>query len=196
MATARVTLQIVGPVKRTTFQREGVDPGVENLTDVLHWLWSTRLQINRLRASLRDEFGAWGLRHRLRARRRFSATTYDEHLVMVAAAHLDRALRSVPRKWRRDVQLPMSSRRELSLLRDIYEHWDELRRQYRSGGPLRGAALKLKIHFPTAEPWSFTFDPKSGEIVLANVVAVDVLDRELRRLEAHVLRTERRPPNR
>ena len=117
----------------------------------------------------------------------------DEHLVLIAAANLDRALQKLPKRVRHRVQLPNPTRRALWLLRNIYEHWDELRKQYRSGTqPLRGAAQKLKAEFPNADPWSFTFDPKSGDIILADVVALTPLLGELRRLEARVLRLERR----
>lgn len=189
---AQVTIRIEGPMKRSTFQRESPDPVEQAMSDLLHWSWSTRLQIRRLARSLRAEFDAWGGRPRLKSRRCFSATSYDEHLVFVAAANLQRALESAPRPLRGLTRGSNVPNRQLRLLRDIYEHWDQLRRQFRADpAKLRGAARRLRDEFPNADPWSFTFDPQTGDIVLAGVVGVKALLKELRLLEARVLRRER-----
>jgi len=54
----QVTFRLVGPLKRSTFQREAPDPVEEALNDVLHWSWSTRLQISRLRLDVAAELTA------------------------------------------------------------------------------------------------------------------------------------------
>lgn len=190
---AKLILQIVGPMKRSTFQEEAPDPIEEAINDILHWSWSTRLQIRRFGQSRRDEFKAWGVRPLVHARRQFSGTSYDEHIFLVAAGNLDRALRRAPKPVQLEVQLSESWRRALWLLRNIYEHWDELRASYRSKDrQLRGAAKKLRAEFPDADPWTFTFDPTSGAIVMADVVPLTSLWKELRLLEARMLRLERR----
>lgn len=191
--TVKVTLKPVGPIKRSTFQEEAPDKVEEAINDILHWSWSTRLQLRRLGQSLQAEFGAWGVRPLVRARRQLSATSYDEHIFVVAAGNLDRALKRAPKAVRLEMQLSEPWRRALWLLRNIYEHWDELRASYRSKGrQLRGAARKLRAEFPNADPWSFTFDPSSGAIVMADVVPLTPLWKELRLLEARMLRLERR----
>lgn len=191
--TVKVTLQVVGPMKRSTFQEERPDPVEESINDILHWSWSTRLQMRRFGQSLQAEFKAWGARPQVHARRQFSSTSYDEHVLLVAAANLDRALRRASEAVRIQAQLSESWRRALWLLRNIYEHWDELRASYRSKGrQLRGAAQKLRAEFPKADPWSFTFDPATGTIVMADVVPLAALWKELRLLEARMLRLERR----
>lgn len=193
MNTATVTLKIMGPMKRSTFQQQSPDRTEEAINDLLHWSWSTRLQMWRLTQSLRAEFRAWNWHHGVRRRRRFSATSCDEHLFLVAATNLDRALRAVPKTIRSTASLPESPRRALSLLRNIYEHWDELRKFYRSDSEAsQGAARKLKSEFPKADPWSFTFDPTTGDIVLADVVALTPFVSDLRRLEHRLLQLERR----
>jgi hypothetical protein len=40
METFTVTLQLVGPLKRSTFWRGTPDPILEGTNDVLHWSWS------------------------------------------------------------------------------------------------------------------------------------------------------------
>lgn len=187
-----VTLQVVGPMRRSTFQKEAPDQVEQAIQDLLHWSWSTRLQIGRLSRSIRNEFVAAGSRPRVRIRRACSRTSYDEHLVFVAAANLQRALDAVPRALRPDVQMAKVPRRALRLLRDVYEHWDQLRREFRNNHrAVRGAAGKLAKEFPGADPWSFTFELATGDIVFSNVVVAKDLIRELRLLEARLLRRER-----
>lgn len=191
--TATVTFQIVGPITRSTFREESPDPVEEAINDVLHWSWSTRLQMGRFGQSLGGELDAWAKGPRIRGRRQSSGTSYDEHVLLVAAANLDRALRRAPKPVLVEAKLPESWRRALRLLRNIYEHWDDLRAAYRSKGrQLCGSAEKLRTEFPRADPWSFSFDPKNGEVVIASVVPLGPLCRELRLLEARMLRLERR----
>ena len=191
--TAEVTFKLVGPLKRSTFSTDASDPTEEVIGDLLHWSWSTRLQICRFSQGLRAELTESNSNSRLNSRRRFSATTYDEHMLVVAAANLQRALRKAKRTVREQATLPESSQRALWLLRNMYEHWDELKRQFRAGSSqLKGAAQKLKKEFPSADPWSCTIDPKTKEVVLADVVALQPFAAELRRLEARLLRLERR----
>lgn len=192
-ALFELKLKVVGAMKRSTLGRQSTDPIERATNDILHWSWSTRLQIDRLRSSLGAEFAAWNLKPQVRSRRHFSTTSFDEHVVLVAAANLSRALDSAPKALRKVTTLGLPSARGLRLLRDVYEHWDQLRPQVAGQRPLSGgAAEKLANEFPGAEPWSLTFTPGTGEIVLANVVNVDQLVVDLRRLEAGVLRAERR----
>jgi hypothetical protein len=187
-----VTLQVAGPMKRSTFQKEAPDPVEQAIQDLLHWCWSTRLQIGRLSRSIHGEFEAWGRGPRVRSRRAFSRTSYDKHLVYVAAANLQRALDAAPRALRSDVRMAKVPGRVLRLLRDVYEHWDQLRREFRkSDRPVRGAAGRLAKEFPGADPWSFTFELATDDIVFANVVVAKDLTRALRLLEARLLRCER-----
>jgi len=55
----------------------------------------------------------------------------------------------------------------------------------------KGTIAKLRKEFPAADPWSFTIDHESNEIVLADVVALRTLLKELRTLQARVMRLER-----
>jgi hypothetical protein len=188
-----VTFRLQGPIKRSTFQRETPDPVEESLGDVLHWSWSTRMQAARLRQSVSAELIAWNREGRHRTRHAFSKTSCDELLLLVCAANLDRALEKLPKQFRRCILVPKPWRRGLWLLRNVYEHWDELRRHLRAGtDDAKGTVGKLRREFPSADPWSFTIDPESDEVILASVVPLKPLMRELRRLEARILRLERK----
>jgi hypothetical protein len=189
--TIEVTLKPVGPVTRTHFQKKGQDPIEESIGDILHWAWSTRLQIRRLTQSLQSEFQFLGARSFV-VMKHSSNTSYDEHMVLVAAGNLHKALKRAPKAVRIETRLSMKWERALCLLRNIYEHWDKFRSEYRSGSPLTRAAQKLRSEFPGAEPWSFKIDPSSDDIVIANVVPLKPLWKELRFLEAHLLRLRRR----
>ena len=112
--------------------------------------------------------------------------------MLVAGAHLDRALERLPRATRGlEIPFPEPQRRALHLLRNIYEHWDSLRDAYRRGGPLTKAAKRLTVEFPEADPWSLTLDRDHEEIIIADAVPLRALKKDLRRLEARVLRAER-----
>ena len=191
-ATAKLTLRIVGPIERNTFQREASDPVLETIDDLFHWSSSTRLQIRRLARDLPKDFKAFSWQPGLRRRRRFSETTFDEHALCVAGGNLDRAMKRAPKKLRRELELPESQSRALWLLRNIYEHWDQLRTQYRSGRPLTGAAAKIQKEFPAAKPWSVTLDPSTGDITVGGVVSLAKLDHELRALESKLSRMMKR----
>jgi len=101
----------------------------------------------------------------------------------VAATNLDRALGQA-QEYIGDGGIPSETRRALRLLRNIYEHWDELREAFRTGGQAdRGAAKKLAEEFPEAEPWSIELEP-TGDIKLAGLVSLNGLHKALRGLEA------------
>lgn len=190
--TVRFTFRFVGPFKRSTLERGPVDRVEETLTDVFHWSWATRMQVDRLRYDVRTELEAWSCKRAHAARRAFSTTSADEQLLLVCAANLERALGRLPKKCREELQVSKQSRRALWLLRNIYEHWDELRRHFRGGtDDAKGTVAKLRKEFPAADPWSFTIDPERDEIILADIVALWSFVKELRELEARVLRLER-----
>jgi len=149
--TTQVTFRLQGPLKRSTFQREPPDPVEETLGDVLHWSWSTRMQAARLREGVSAEFIAWNREGRHRMRQVFSKTSCDEHLLLVCAANLDRALDKLPKQFRRDIEVPKPWRRGLWLLRNVYEHWNELRRHLRAGtDDAKGTVGKLRREFPNS----------------------------------------------
>lgn len=185
----RVQFQIVGSLKRSTLDRSYPDPEWQALTDVLQWSWSCRLQASRLRRSFlkeltpRQELYVFEWRH-------LSATSYDDHCLATAAANLDRALANAE-TFLKTIGPPKRTRRALRLLRNIYEHWDELRDAFRQGDLKKtGAAKKLCQEFPEAEPWSLKID-ETQDIVLAEVVSMRKLVKDLRTLEATVLWRQR-----
>ena len=51
----RVTLRLAGPLKRTTFDPFPVNPLEESVNDLLHWLWSTQVQMKRFSNSFKTE---------------------------------------------------------------------------------------------------------------------------------------------
>lgn len=174
--TIRVTFKMVGPVTRSTLERDDPDPEWERLSDLRYWCTCLRLQMRRLAKSLEAPFPA---KYSFRAG--FEAS-YDEHCLLVAAGNLDRSLRRFRGRARKDYQFPPPTQRALRLLRNIYEHWDELRESFRHGTP-SGAVEKLARKFPEAEPWSIVICP-DGDFLLAGVVSLRSLVRDVRRLEA------------
>ena len=175
-------IEIRGPLKRSTLEPDYPDPEWEKLTDVRYWCWCTRLQADRLRRSALASFPFGG--GPPSRRENLSATaSYDEHCLMAAARNLMRAV-----KTQSDPSLGENLSnvdfRALQLLRNVYEHWDELRAGYRDG-QLSRTAKTLATEFPGAEPWSIEFFP-DGDVRLANVVSLRSLIKGIRTLEASV----------
>lgn len=178
-----VGFQVVGPLTRSTFPLEApTDAREERLQDARFWSFSTRLQSSRLAHSLKTEFQNHGAYWR--ARDRYGTTSYDEHCLFVAAGNLCRAIQRLAPTDLPVAPLPARTVQQLKLLRNIYEHWDELRPSYRRG-PLRRSAKILRTEFPEAEPWNLQIMP-DGEVLVAKVVSLRELVRELRTLEAAV----------
>jgi hypothetical protein len=144
-----------------------------------------------LAADVPIELSLLNAKQRLKSRRSFSTTSCDEHLLLVCAANLDRALKRASRRLRSSLEVTQETRRALWLLRNVYEHWDEIRGPLRAGrDDAKETLKKLRDEFPQADPWSFTVDPEYN-IILSDVVDLNALIVELRRLEARVLKLER-----
>lgn len=159
----------------------------ERISDLLHWTWSCQLQLQRYGQSLRTEFSGGSSEDR---RKVYSQTSYDEHMVLVAARHLlsalERAGTSLPR-----IALSDSNLEVLELLRNAYEHWPTERTKFRAGVKSgRGAVAELAQNHANARPWSVDLTPEGP--VLARVVplrefasALDQLEDELLKYEQH-----------
>lgn len=178
----RLTFRIVGPIRSSTLERDHPDPEWQALSDLLYWSWCCRLQAGRLRHSFLAQFPS-GTRRYVEQRYLFATTSFDEHAFTVAAGNLVKALRRAPKSLR-DQHLSENTTYALRLLRDIYEHWENMRVAFRKGGPEKtAAAQKLAKNFPEAEPWTIAFH-EDGDIVLAEVVSLRKLVADLRILEA------------
>lgn len=178
----RLQLQIVGPIKSSTLELDHPDPEWQGLSDLLYWSYCCRLQAVRLQRSFIAQFPV-GERLYTFQRKLFMATSFDEHSFFVAAGNLVKALDRAP-KLLRAQHLSKETTRALLLLRNIYEHWEHMRIAFRKGGPEKiAAAQDLTREFPGAEPWTIAFHP-DGDIVLAELVSLNKLVRDLRNLEA------------
>lgn len=186
----RIKLRIVGPIKRSTLAEKQPDREWEATNDVRYWSFCSRIQVERLRRSFVAEMPWSSVTRVIVMERRFSETSYDEHCLVVAAANLNRALRRAPRKLRQ-ATVSDETRRALQLLRDVYEHWDVLRKCYRDGNRKSGAALNLSEEYPGVEPWTLTLHP-DGDIVVAGLISVRALIKDLRALEARAIWEQRR----
>jgi hypothetical protein len=187
----RLECRIVGPIKRSTLEEKHPDREWETTTDLRYWAFCTRMQAGRLCRSFNAEM-PWSSTGRvLVMERRFSETSYDEHCLVVAATNLDRALRRAPRMLRQTA-VKGETRRALQLLRNVYEHWDELRACYRQGNTKRGAARKLSQEFPGVEPWTLVFQPDDGDLVIAGLISIRLFCKDLRTLEARSRWEQRR----
>lgn len=178
-----VTFKNVGPLKRSTLERDHPDPEWERLSDAEWWSFCTRLQAKRLIDSLRAEFPV-GQRPYWKARKLFAATSFDLHSFLVAGRNLERSIHRLRKHDLEGFRPPTGTWRALHLLRDIHEHWDALRSGFRHG-ILKRAAQELALEYPEAEPWSLSIEP-DGDLRIANTVSLRTLYRDLRSFEARI----------
>jgi hypothetical protein len=184
----RVQFRGVGPLTRSSLPSGPVDPKAAAIDDALHWIWSWRVQVRRLGESQQAAFSASSGMPRRQAE---SRSSLDEHLLVVTGGNLVRALARAS-----DLSLvaPLEENKHqaLWLLRNLYEHWDQQRDAFRPGGPPKEqSGAKFADTFPTGQPWSIVFE--EDDWVLANVVPVNELTRELEGIESHLLALDAGP---
>lgn len=123
-------------------------------SDLLHWIWSWRVQFDRLRESTSKD--GCGKSPDL-MRESFSRTSLDEHLLAVVGGHLVKAMdefgSGLPVH-----DLAPDHLEALRLLRNLYEHWDEQRESLRDPAkPLKLSAKGFSEFFPEGRPFSITY---------------------------------------
>jgi len=185
--TIRATVKLVGPITRSTLP-DGADPNSEALNDVLHWLWATRTQIRRLTKGVRTELMC-DAPLELHRRRTFSRTSLDEHLLLVSAGQLEKVIQAAQQHFPM-IMLPAVLQVSLRHLRNVYEHWEQHRDAFRLPGvPKNRSGKAFATEFPSGEPWAIEIYP-GRDLLVAKVVSLRSLVRELRRLERIVLDLE------
>ncbi len=159
----------------------------QTIVDALHWLWSCELQIERLAESTRIEWSGSFDTNR-DARRMFSRTSLDEHLVLVVGRNLVRALEQL-RKEHPDINLGDDVENIIRLLRNVYEHWDENIPPFKVVSKVKNRGVRaLNAAYPDARPWSITYGtdgPMIGGVLALNefVAQLEDLERALLELE-------------
>jgi hypothetical protein len=136
---------------------------IEKVDHSLHWAWSCQLQLRRLLDSTSAE---WKLSEQdpVEKRKVFSRTSYDEHMFLVAACNLVRAVDLTVKDFPQLKPFIVHSE-AIRLLRNIYEHWDEIR----SDGPSRSVD-DFRNKFPQAQFYSITYTDRSP--VIAGILSL------------------------
>lgn len=176
-----------GPLTRSTVGGGAIDPRFEITNDVLHWLWSWRIQVERHAESTRhDGEGSTSLERR----RAFSRTSYDEHMLTIVGAQLIKALQRAEAEFGESL-FDNEAAPALKLLRNIYEHWDEQRPAFRDPAiPKVKSGKKFAERFPYGKPWSVTY--VDNDLVLGGVVPIHSVTIELEDVERRILALEDR----
>jgi hypothetical protein len=182
--TFTVTFKAVGPITRSTVGEGQPDPEEEALNDVLHWIWSWQLQVDRLREStFSNPSGEIPLEYRKSS----SRASYDEHMVAVVGWNLARALKRAEPYIQLNV-FSAETIKALELLRHLYEHWDEQRPAFQlKDKPKERAAKYLADMFPEARPWTMVF---ADDWLLGGQVGIGELSEALLPVEQEVLKLE------
>ena len=159
----------------------------EVLDDVLPWIWSWRLQIERIGESFNAQGSGTTDVDRRRSWSRFSL---DEHLLTVTGGNLVRALKRAETLFP-EIKLSDDKTEALRLLRNLYEHWDEQRPSFRSSTlPKDRSGAEFVEQFPEGRPWTMVFD--KDDWMLGGVVPLNELTHELITLERLTIEIERR----
>jgi hypothetical protein len=182
--TFTVTFRAVGPITRSTVGEGLPNPEEEALNDVLHWIWSWQLQVDRLRESaFNNPSGETPLDYRKAS----SRASYDEHIMAVVGWNLARALKRA-QPYIQQIAFSVETSKALELLRHLYEHWDEQRPAFQLKDiPKERAAKHLAEQFPEARPWTMVF---ADDWLLAGKVGIGELSEALLPVEQEVLRIE------
>lgn len=150
----------------------------ETINDLLHWIWSWKLQYMRFKESNEKE---WSLNqdiNEIEKLKTFSATSFDEHILIVTTLHVITAIDELNYELESIPELEKS--KALKYLRNIYEHWNTARKK-QEGGSLK----KLQKEFPCAKPFSLTFT--NNDCLLAGEVSLKSLVEEIDKLEKLLL---------
>lgn len=176
-----------GPLTRSTVGGGAVDPRFELTNDVLHWLWSWRTQVERHSESTNhDGTGSTALERR----RTFSRTSYDEHMLTVVGAQLIKAIQRAEAQSGESL-FDSEAAPALTLLRNIYEHWDEQRPAFVDPAiPKVKSGKNFAELFPRGRPWSVTY--VDNDFVLCGVVPIQSVTIELADVESRILALEDR----
>ena len=136
---------------------------------VLDWIWGCQTQLERFALSVDSELQILSDEETTdRARRQaWALTRFDQHLLLVAANNLAKAMTKYPDVASEIDELP-DPNGALELLRNVHEHWDETRDAFRGEAPMRRSGKRFSESFPGASPWSMVF-PMHGGIEISVV---------------------------
>ena len=154
---------------------------IEKVDHSLHWTWSCQLQLRRLIDSTKAE---WTLHEQdpVKKRKVFSRTSYDEHMFLVAACNLVRAV-NLTVKDLPQLKRFIAHNEAIRLLRNIYEHWDEIRSGRRSR-----SVDDFRNKFPQAQFFSITYTDRGP--VIAGILSLREFLVQLEELEKELLAVE------
>ena len=169
----------------TAADSQTANPNAQALDDLLHWLWSWRLQIERIGQSFKAEFSDGT---NLQRRRNSSRFSFDEHILLVVGGNLVRAIQRAE-VYYPEIKLRDDQSEALRLLRNLYEHWDEQRTAFKTPGAVKKrSAAEFVARFPEGKPWTMAFE--RDDWVLGGVLRLKGLTQDLERLEQVALRLE------
>lgn len=160
---------------------KGMTPS-EKLEYVLHWVWSCSLQLQRHSESMKEERNC-SLTDPVERQKIQSRIFYDAHVFVAAARNLVRAIDLAVVDY---PQLAdhMTHGSSIRLLRNIYEHWDEVLM-----GEFSTAAQEFARAFPQGNPFSIIYT--SDGAFVAGTLPLSEFVRQLSELENRILALQR-----
>ena len=170
---------------RSTIDDKPPNPKEEALNDLLHWIWSWRIQLMRLIDSTNQQ-GQGDTP--MDKRRSFSRASCDEHLVLVVGRNVVRAISRAEEVFP-GTDFELAEDKALSLLRNLYEHWDEQKGSFQNASiPKIRSGKEFINSFPSGKPWSITY--VENDWLIGGVVLLNMVSQQLDGIEGKALELE------
>jgi hypothetical protein len=193
------------PPPARTFINQGNPAQLATIGDARHFLWATQLQIERfVTAFRRDVHRSADVPPTPEDQRNSSLAFAEAEFLLNAAGQADKALRRV----RGGPRLSAKMSKDIRMLRNLHEHWDQHRASFAHPHlPKVKAAENFATQYPAERPWVFQFGAEGNYISVLRLEdlwdELEVIDRELGRMNnaaldgtavSHIIKDENRTP--
>lgn len=176
------------PPPARTFTKQADPVQLAAIDDARHFVWATQLQVERFVAAFRRDVGTTYVPLSVDDKRRVALVFAEAEFLLNAAAQADKALRRVVG----GPQLTEQMAKDIRLLRNLHEHWDEQKPSFAHPGLTKNLAGKdFAARHPAERPWEFKFGSSGHWISVLQLEdlwdELELIDRELGRLSNAVL---------
>ena len=165
-----------------SFKKQADPAQLTAIDDARHFVWAAQLQIERFVAAFRQDISDLNGPPTTDDQRRSSLVFAEAEFLLNAAAQADKAL-----KLLRGPQLSPQMTRNIRLLRNLHEHWEQHRASFAHPRLTKSRAGKeFADQHPAERPWFFQFGSNGHWISVLRLEdlwdELELVDRELSRM--------------